>query len=72
MRLAPALESMIQPGDQVIAIAKGSDSIHPSMLSDTKIHPPAVSITSPAPRKPERTLILGWNIRWPADHRIPG
>ena len=65
VRLAPALESVIQPGDQVIAIAKGNDSIHPSTGSDYKINLPAISIAPPVPRKPERTLILGWNVRGP-------
>jgi ion channel POLLUX/CASTOR len=65
VRLGPAFESIIQPGDQVIAIATGSDSINLSTLSDHKINPPAIRITQPIPRKPERTLILGWNIRGP-------
>lgn len=65
VRLGPAFESIIQPGDQVIAIATGSDSINLSTLSDYKINPSAISITQAVPRKPERTLILGWNIRGP-------
>jgi voltage-gated potassium channel Kch len=65
VRLAPALESIIKPGDQVIAIAKGGNSIHPSRGSDYKINLPAISIAPPVPRKPERTLILGWNVRGP-------
>jgi ion channel POLLUX/CASTOR len=65
VRLAPALETTIKPGDQVIAIAKSSGSINRSTISDYSADSPAIQITEPAPWKPERTLIIGWNIRGP-------
>jgi ion channel POLLUX/CASTOR len=65
VRLSPALEATIKPGDQVIAVANGSNSIRLSTSTDYKISLPAICITQPVPRKSERTLILGWNIRGP-------
>jgi ion channel POLLUX/CASTOR len=65
VRLAPAPDSIIQPGDQLIAVARSAEAIHFSPVADPKLILPAIQIAQPAPRKPERTLILGWNIRGP-------
>jgi len=63
VRLGPALESVIKPDDQVITISEDAGSINLSASTEYHIYPPAIHITQPALKTPERTLILGWNIR---------
>jgi ion channel POLLUX/CASTOR len=65
IRLKPPMDTRIETGDQIIAISADDDTIHLSSLTEFKITPGAIHSTPPAPREPERTLILGWNRRAP-------
>jgi hypothetical protein len=57
------MDTPIQAGDQIIAISEDDDTIRLSGLKDVGIDAGAIQTSSPAERKPERTLILGWNWR---------
>ena len=59
----PPLDTVIAPGDQVIAISEDDDTVRLSGLVNVPLQPEAISIQQPGLPKPERTLILGWNWR---------
>ena len=68
--LNPRSELIIQPNDELIVIAEDASTIaintnasggHPTDL----VNASAIQAQEPAPNKPERTLILGWNKRVP-------
>ncbi|MGH3716098.1 MAG: CASTOR/POLLUX-related putative ion channel [Micromonosporaceae bacterium] len=64
VRLNPPMHTRMRPGDQVIAISEDDDTV---VLSP---HPPvidqhAITAVHGQPNAPERTLILGWNVRAP-------
>ncbi len=62
-RLLPPMDTLITPGDQVMAISKDDDTIRLSNLSDIPLRPDIISLAQPTVRQPEQTLILGWNWR---------
>jgi len=57
------METPIKVSDQIIAISKDDGTIQLSNLLEYKIDPDVIHITPPTPKKPEHTLILGWNRR---------
>ena len=63
IRLNPPMETPIKVSDQIIAISKDDGTIQLSNLLEYKIDPDVIHITPPTPKKPEHTLILGWNRR---------
>ncbi len=62
-RLLPRMDTVIQPGEQVIAISEDDDTVRLSGLTQPPLQPEAIVEPQLAPRAPERTLILGWNWR---------
>jgi len=62
-RLLPPLDTVIAPGDQVMAISEDDDTVRLSGLVNVPLQTQAIAIAPPRPRTPERTLILGWNWR---------
>jgi hypothetical protein len=60
-RLKPPLDTIIQAGDEVIAIAEDDDAIYLSQRQDLGIHTEATRCCSYTEAAPERTLLLGWN-----------
>lgn len=69
VRLNPSMDTVLKPGDDVIAIAEDDDTLILSGKKDKKDIPvkeTAVRLSSPQPQSPEKTLILGWNRKLPA------
>jgi hypothetical protein len=64
--LNPPMGTPIGSGDQVIAISADDDTIHISQLTKIPINETAIRIPVPVERKPEQTIVLGWNRRGPA------
>jgi len=64
-QLNPPQDTMIQDGDQIIAIAHDDTAIHLSEMRDLHINHAAIQSRRPPKAKPERTLILGWNWHTP-------
>ncbi len=64
--LNPPMDTRLQTGDELIVIAEDDDTIRLAGLTDLGINTSAITLREPAPRAPERTLILGWNWRAPA------
>jgi voltage-gated potassium channel Kch len=73
----PGMETLINKGDQIIAVSKDDDTVIPSRLADYAIQGDVIH-TSTASRPPvENTLILGWNkLAWTIicelDNYVPG
>ncbi len=65
VQLNPPMATVIQPGDQIIAISEDDDTIRLSGLTDLKIEPAAIRAPAPGVHPPQRILILGWNQRVP-------
>jgi len=65
VRLNPPMDTLIAPGDQIIAISEDDDTIHPSGLTDVGLSANAIRGATSWTLAPERTLILGWNWRVP-------
>ena len=65
VQLNPPMETAIQPGDKVIAIATGGAALHPSAATDYGVDPAAIRDDLSAVPPLERLLILGWNRRGP-------
>jgi voltage-gated potassium channel Kch len=63
LKLNPPMDTVIAPGDRVIAISEDDDTVKLSGLTDLKIDFDAIMTPPPTPRIPERTLLLGWNRR---------
>lgn len=61
--LKPPMDTVLQEGDQVIAISEDDDTIRLSGYTEFGIDPTAISDRIPQPAASERTLILGWNDR---------
>jgi hypothetical protein len=75
--LNPAMDTLIQPGDQVFALSADDDTLR---LSGLAVHPVDESLLQPirpaAAPSPEKALILGWNecaatILGELDHYVP-
>lgn len=60
-QLNPPLDTVIQPGDEIIAIAEDDAAIHLSQRQDLGIRVEATRCCSYTEATPERTLLLGWN-----------
>jgi voltage-gated potassium channel Kch len=60
-RLNPSPDTLIQPGDQIIAITEDEITLILNGKGNTLIQRDALQLAQPAPLMPERTLILGWN-----------
>lgn len=60
-RLNPPMDTLIQPGDKVIAISEDDDTVILSGMHSIPVQSDAIYLRTPAPALPERTLILGWN-----------
>ena len=65
VRLNPPMDTLIQPGDQVIAISQDDNTIQLSGLVGPNINLEAIRDSEPRRKQPEHTLILGWNHRAP-------
>jgi ion channel POLLUX/CASTOR len=77
IRLNPAMDTRFAPGDKVITISEDDDKVLLSGLGSIPVDVAAIPASrSPAPPKPERALVLGWNTNAPAvirelDHYVP-
>jgi hypothetical protein len=65
IRLNPPAESLIQPGDRLVAIAAQESAIQPSPESDFQVDQGAFNLENPLPVPLDRLLMLGWNRRAP-------
>ncbi|MBE7467799.1 MAG: potassium transporter TrkA [Anaerolineae bacterium] len=75
VRLNPPVETVIEAGDQIIAISQDDDTIRLSGQTPA-INTEAICPASTSEEMPVRTLILGWNWRAPLiiselDHYVP-
>jgi ion channel POLLUX/CASTOR len=61
--LAPDIDTIIQAGDRVIAIAADDDKILVDGTGDNAVDTAHVSDRPATPQLPEHTLILNWNLR---------
>lgn len=65
-RMHPPLETVIQPGDEIIAVSQDDDTIRLSGLQTIPIQESLIRTTNVHPNTAEHALILGWNWRAPA------
>ena len=65
-RLNPPMDTVLQPGDRLIAISEDDDTVRLSGRRDFGIDPAGIVGAHPQPPNPEKTLILGWNWRAPS------
>jgi Trk K+ transport system NAD-binding subunit len=65
VQLSPPMDTTIQPGDQVIAIARDAAAIRLSDRTDYAINMEAIYSGRSSVNPLERLLILGWNRRGP-------
>ncbi len=63
--LNPPMDTIIKPGDRVIAISEDDDTIKLSGLTSYDIDESAIQEHIATTPQPERILILGWNKRAP-------
>lgn len=63
VKVNPPMDTVIKKGDKVIAITEDDDTLIVSEKNSWDIQKDAIRSMTPAPEKPERTLILGWNKR---------
>ncbi|MBI5945370.1 MAG: NAD-binding protein [Chloroflexi bacterium] len=60
--MSPAMDTRIEPGDQIFAIAEDDDKIHLSNLSRIPLDESLIQTNGKAASpRPEKALILGWN-----------
>jgi len=76
VQLNPPMKTVIEAGDQVIAISEDDDTIRLSTTLDLRLNLAAIRNSDHRPENPERTLILGWNRSGPRivqelDHYVP-
>ncbi|HEX9988147.1 MAG TPA: NAD-binding protein [Chloroflexia bacterium] len=62
----PPMDTLIKPGDKIIAISEDDDTVKLSGLTDYKIDEEAIVESAMSVGVAERILILGWNHRAPA------
>jgi hypothetical protein len=62
-KVNPPMETVIEPGDKVIAIAEDDDKVVFSGFPEGVVNESAIRQAPPAAPEPERILILGWNRR---------
>ncbi len=65
-KLNPPMNTMIEDGDQIIAISEDDDTVRLSGLTDLAISEEAIRTAQPTKPAPEHILILGWNWRAPS------
>jgi ion channel POLLUX/CASTOR len=65
-QLNPPMDTLLQPGDQIIAVSADDDTIRLSGLGSASIKESAIKTHLHRTYAPERTLILGWNWRAPS------
>lgn len=63
--LNPPMETSIAAGDQIIAISEDDDTIRLTTVTELGIDEQSIQAADPVEPTPERTLILGWNLRAP-------
>jgi voltage-gated potassium channel Kch len=63
VKVNPPMETVINPGDKIIAIAEDDDKVVYSGFSRASIDEGAIQEPSAAAPRPTRILILGWNKR---------
>ncbi len=63
VKVNPPMETVIQEGDKIIAIAEDDDKVVLNGFSQVKIDESAIREAFDTTTPPERTLILGWNKR---------
>lgn len=61
IQVNPPMDTKIQTGDKIIAISEDDDTIQLSKNTNWNINTTLIRQTSAQPKKPESTLILGWN-----------
>src|SRR5205085_6727393 len=77
-RLNPPMDTVIAPGDSLIAVSEDDDTIRLSGPGESAVNRAHIQLRRPTQGTPERTLILGWNWRAPTiieelDHYVaPG
>lgn len=64
--LNPPMDTIVQPGDRIIAISADDDTIVLEMPKGQAVQSGAIVIGLPEASVPERTLILGWNSHVPS------
>jgi len=62
--LDPPMDTLIGPGDEVVAISADDDTIRVT-ADPARVDLDAIRVTEPRAATPERTLVLGWNWRAP-------
>jgi voltage-gated potassium channel Kch len=62
-KVNPPMETVIEPGDKVIAIAEDDDKVVFSGIPESVVDEAAIRQAPPAAPTPEKILILGWNKR---------
>jgi voltage-gated potassium channel Kch len=67
-KVNPPMSTIIQPGDNIIALSADDDTVIlrsslPSAPPPPPINTEALSTTPPTPSRPESILVLGWNER---------
>ncbi len=65
-QINPPMETVINVGDQIIAISEDFNTVKMSGKKDFKIFTDRISNSEPDSPTPETTLVLGWNWRAPA------
>lgn len=75
-QLNPPMDTLIEPGDQIIAISEDDNTVVLSGLEKPNIDSQAICAPQPTDPRPENVLILGWNWRAPIiirelDHYAP-
>ncbi len=65
VQLNPPMTTRLEPGDRIIAISADDDTVRLSDQASPPVDQAALVESKPAARRPERTLILGWNKRAP-------
>jgi len=62
LRMNPSMNTRLDPGDEIFALAADDDKVQPSGLARSPVDESLIQKTGKAPRpKPEKALILGWN-----------
>jgi voltage-gated potassium channel Kch len=67
-KLNPPMDTIIQPGDQVVAISEDDDTVVLSGMADAGIDGEMICIAQPVEVVPEHVLVMGWN--WRASYII--
>ncbi len=62
-KLNPPMDTLIQSGDQMIAISEEQSTLQLSSINRPLVQANLINVQTPCPAERERTLILGWNKR---------